>query len=257
MSAVFEEIYSLLVPIAGGRLIVPRAAVVEVMGYNAPKERPADAPEWLLGWIHWQNARIPLISIEAASGQPLPEFKSRTRIAVVQAIAGLLDPPAFALATQGYPYLLRVNRNVLKLDESDEPLPAQILTRLRMANERPGVPDLEALERMLAVALGIPLEEPLLEAIEVTADEPTALGTASLSLARDAIEMPEVAGELRIDDDTSFDDIAAALDDATADAALEPGEAEPARRPEADEKFGDGLDDLSIEGLVVDEDEPK
>lgn len=252
MSAVLEEIYSLLVPLASGRLIVPRAAIVEVMGYNPPKERPADAPEWLLGWIAWQGNRVPLISIEGASGQPLPEFKSRTRIAVVQAIAGLLDPPAFAVATQGYPYLLRVNRNVLKLDDSGEPLPGQMLTRVRMANERPGIPDLESLERMIAVALGIPLQEPLAEAVEVTADEPTALGTASMSLGDHAFEVPAAVetGEVRIDDDM---DLEAVLDDATAEAAFDlPGE--PAA-PSADEEIV--LDDLSIEGLEVDEGDPK
>ena len=124
MSAVHDELYGLLVPLAGSRLVVPRAAIIEVMGYAAPRERPADAPEWLLGWTMWQSNRIPLISIEAACGLPLPEFKNRTRIAVIQAIAGLLDPPAFAIATQGYPYLLRVNRNgtfSVLVDKLDRP----------------------------------------------------------------------------------------------------------------------------------------
>ena len=79
MSAVYEEIYSLLVPLSGSRLIVPRAAIIEVMGYNPPKERPENAPEWVLGWVQWQGNRIPLVSFEGASGQPLPEFKNRTR----------------------------------------------------------------------------------------------------------------------------------------------------------------------------------
>jgi chemosensory pili system protein ChpC len=247
MSAVFEEIYSLLVPLAGSRLIVPRAAVVEVMGYNAPKERPADAPEWLLGWINWQNNRIPLISFEGACGQPLPDFKSRTRIAVVQAISGLLDPPAFAIATQGYPYLLRVNRNVLKLDDTEEVLPDQLMARVRMANERPGIPDLEALERMVATALG------------VQADEPTSLGLGGMGATNlgvrfdddsEALEMPAVADDARIDDDM---DLEAVLDDATVDAALHPG-GEPASADEP--KFEDEeivIDDLSIDGLEVDE----
>lgn len=251
MSAVFEEIYSLLVPLAGSRLIVPRAAVVEVMGYNPPKERPADAPDWLLGWVNWQNNRIPLISFEGACGQPLPEFKSRTRIAVVQAISGLLDPPAFAIATQGYPYLLRVNRGVLKLDDAGEELPEQLLSRVRMANERPGIPDLEVLERMVATALGIKAPEPVTEAVEVHADEPTALGMGATALgvrfddeSGEAVEMPAVADDARIDDDM---DLEAVLDDATADAALSPAPDAPA----ADEEIV--LDDLSIDGLEVDE----
>ena len=257
MSAVFEEIYSLLVPLAGSRLILPRAAVVEVMCYNPPKERPAGVPAWFLGWIQWQGNRVPLISFEAACGQPLPEFKNRTRIAVVQAILGLLDPPAFALATQGYPYLLRVNRHVLKLDDSGEPLPSQLLLRARMANERPGVPDLEALERMIAVALGIVVPEPLAEAIEVTPDEPTALGTAVVSFDDDAIEMPEVVaegGELRIDDDTPYDDdLEAVLDDATVDATLDVTGAESTPLPDDEPKFENPGEELTIDDIVVDE----
>jgi len=251
MAAVFEEIYSLLVPIAGGRLVLPRAAIVEVMGFNKPKERPEDAPDWLMGWIPWQGARIPLVSFEAASGQPLPEFKNRTRIAVVQAIGGVLDPPAFALATQGYPYLLRVNRRVLRLDDSGEELPSQMLARVRMANERPGIPDLEALERMIADALGIQPPEPVAEAVEVTPEEPTSIGTTSMSLERSGLQLPDdVADEIRIDDDL---DLEAVLDEATAEAARE---ADGTAATDASEEGLISDEEITIEGLEVDDGEP-
>lgn len=263
MSAALDELYGLLVPLAGSRLVVPRAAIIEVMGYTVPRERPDGAPEWLLGWTMWQNNRIPLISFEAACGLPLPEFKNRTRIAVIQAIAGLLDPPSFAIATQGYPYLLRVNRNVLKLEGGLEAEPTVVLSRVRMANERPAVPDLEELERMIAGALGIELKAPALEAIEIMADEPTQLGFGtSLGLAgaadEDAIEMPAVDESLRFDDESGMSDdaIVAALDDATVDAALSDEAVTPAEDA-AEPSFGQpgelAPDDLSIEGIEVDE----
>lgn len=260
MSAALDELYGLLVPLAGSRLVLPRAAIIEVMGYAAPRERPDDAPEWLLGWTMWQGNRIPLISFEAACGQPLPEFKNRTRIAVVQAISGLLDPPAFAIATQGYPYLLRVNRNVLKLETGVAAEPAVVLSRVRMANERPAVPDLEGLERMIAGALGIELKAPALEAVEVIPDEPTQLGMGtSLGIAaagdEEAIEMPAVDETLRFDDD-SDDAIVAALDDATVDAALS-DDATATNDDASEPSFGQPVeltpDDLSIEGIEVDE----
>lgn len=230
MSAVYEEIYSLLVPLAGSRLIVPRAAIIEVMGYNPPKERPENAPEWVLGWIQWQGNRIPLVSFEGACGQPLPEYKNRTRIAVMQAIGGLLDPPAFAVATQGYPYLLRVNRGVLRPDDGEEALPDQLLARVRMANERPGIPDLEVIERMIGEALGIRPPEPVAEAIEVPADEPTSLGGG----------MGATNLGVQFDDDVELE---AALQ------AVEEG----ADQVVVDDD-GITLDDLDIEGFEVDED---
>jgi chemosensory pili system protein ChpC len=259
MSAQFEEIYSLLVPLANGRLIVPRAAIVEVMGFSQPRERPDGAPDWFVGWLNWSGNRIPLISFEAACGQPVPEQKQRTRIAVLQAVAGLLDPPTFAMVTQGYPYLLRVNRNVLKLEEDEaEPLPA-ILSRVRMANERPAIPDLEHLEQEIASVLGIRANEPTSEAVEVMPDEPTQLGHSVTSLGDAPAE-----DELRFDDDTSEATLEAALDDA--DPATMPAAGVDAPEPGV---VGDGLtetqpqvpddaeltfDDLSIDGIEVDED---
>ena len=38
MSDLRDELYSLLVPLAGERLIVPRACVAEVIGYQAPSK---------------------------------------------------------------------------------------------------------------------------------------------------------------------------------------------------------------------------
>lgn len=149
-----REVYSLLMPIKGGRIIVPRAAVAEVMGYTRPSERPDDAPAFVLGFVEWQGQRIPLVSFEAARGGDVPELGRRTRIAVVFGIAGRLTPNVFAVVTQGYPYLVRVNENVLHREEveADEPL---VLARVRMANEKPFVPDLEQLEVLIADGLGV------------------------------------------------------------------------------------------------------
>lgn len=170
-----REVYSLLMPIQDGRLVIPRAAVAEVMGYSKPKERPEDAPDFLLGYIEWQEQRIPLVSFEAARGKPVPELGRRTRIAVVFGIAGRLNPDVFAVVTQGYPYLVRVNENVLKPEpmEDDDAL---ILARVRMANEKPYIPNLEELENRIADSLGFQARsEP--DAVKAeTVDELDALG---------------------------------------------------------------------------------
>lgn len=149
-----QEVYSSLLPTKGGRLILPRSSIAEVMGYSKPRNRPEDAPEWLLGMIVWQGQEIPLISFEAAAGQELPDIGRRSRITVIYAIGGKLSPSVFAIATQGYPYLVRVNPNVLHLETEGE-TGGPILARLRMANERPVVPDLELLEDMLVAAMGL------------------------------------------------------------------------------------------------------
>jgi chemosensory pili system protein ChpC len=272
--AELQEVYSLLVPLQGGRMIVPRTAVIEVMGWSKPKERPADAPAWLLGLLEWQGAKIPLISFEAACGQEAPIAKNRTRIAVLQAIGGVLEPPAFALATQGYPYLLRVNANVLRQDDSGEALAGPVLTRVRMANERPMIPDLEQLEQMLAKALGIEVRQPEVEAAEdadfdldtlagddvIIDDDGVALGELEDTVPDPSAPASEAPpGSLTGLDDTvpgpepEPESVAQGADESIdLSGGLDVGETETAgEMPAADEY------EISIDGLELDDDESK
>jgi chemosensory pili system protein ChpC len=164
-----REVYSLLIPIDHGRIILPRAAVAEVTAFMKPVERPENAPDFLLGYISWQNQMIPLVSFEAAAGKKVPETSRRSRIAVLFGVEGRLGKPnLFAMVTQGYPYLVRVNAGVLRNEELlDDDNPELVLARTRMANERPLIPNIGRLEEMTADALGLTGDEP-----ETAAEEP-------------------------------------------------------------------------------------
>lgn len=149
MTDTIEEVYSLLIPFAGGKLILPRLSVAEVTGYVRPKPVP-NAPIWLLGLMSWQDQQIPLVSFEGLCGRKVPERANRTRIAVTYAINDQLEPPVFAIMTQGYPYLVRVNSAVLSVEsENDFTGNEPVINRVRMDNERPYIPDLEAIEEKL------------------------------------------------------------------------------------------------------------
>ena len=80
-----SEIYSLLVPLLDGRLIIPRSCVAEVVGFQTPSEMPG-APPWYLGMFAWGSRQIPLISFEGACGQTIPPLTGRTRVVVLFAL---------------------------------------------------------------------------------------------------------------------------------------------------------------------------
>jgi chemosensory pili system protein ChpC len=143
-----QEVYSLLIPFSGGKMIVPRLSITEVTGFLRPKA-VRDAPDWLLGLINWNGQEIPLLSFEGMCGRKVPERANRTRIAVAHAIGEQINPALFAILTQGYPYLVRVNPAVLSVDPENELAEGPVLNRVRMANERPYIPDLEAIEEKL------------------------------------------------------------------------------------------------------------
>ena len=150
MSDAALELYSLLVPLAEDRLIVPRACVVEVVRFSKP-ETEAGAQTWLLGTVNWNGRRLPVVSFEGALGKEVPAPTGRTRIVVFFASAGRLKGGYFGVLTQGFPQLVRVNKDVLQLFATEGwPASAPVLCRVKMINEFPLIPDLERLETMLA-----------------------------------------------------------------------------------------------------------
>lgn len=150
MSATAEELYSLLVPLSEDRLIVPRACVAEVVRFSKAEQQEG-AHDWMLGTINWNGRELPVVSFEGAIGKEVPVATGRTRVVVFYASTGQLKTGYFGVLTQGFPQLVRVNRDVLKLEAKDGwPEDAPVLCRVRMINEFPMIPDLHKLESMLA-----------------------------------------------------------------------------------------------------------
>jgi chemosensory pili system protein ChpC len=150
MSDLRDELYSLLVPLSGERLIVPLACVAEVIGYQAPAQM-TNAPPWYAGLVVWGGRSVPVVSFEGTLGQPLPIVSTRTRIVMFHAAAGLLPGGCFGMLTQGFPQLVRINADVIRPDPSRSFAErAPVICQVRMVNETPLIPDLPRLEQMIA-----------------------------------------------------------------------------------------------------------
>ena len=150
MTAESEELYSLLIPLADERLIVPRACVAEVVRFTAP-EKEEGAHDWMMGAVSWNGRELPVVSFEGALGKDAPATTGRTRIVVFYASTGQLKTGHFGVLTQGFPQLVRLNEDVLQLHTTEGwPKDAPVLCRVKMINEFPLIPDLEKLEAMLA-----------------------------------------------------------------------------------------------------------
>jgi chemosensory pili system protein ChpC len=153
LKAPIDEIYCQLIPLRQLRLIVPRTCVAEVVRYARP-QRLAGAPEWLRGVMTWTTLKVPVISFEELAGRASSEPGGRTRIAIFNAVSGKLDTGYYGVLTEGFPQLVRVNREVMKLDERQAwPPGGPVVCQIRMINEYPLIPDLERIEAMLHESL--------------------------------------------------------------------------------------------------------
>jgi chemosensory pili system protein ChpC len=150
MTERIAEVYSLLIPLADARMLVPRACVAEVIGYQVPAPMEG-APPWYLGLVNWNARSVPLVSFEGACALPIPAASGRSRIVVFHALAGRVEAGYVAIVSQGFPQLVRVSSDVVRPDGSRSfPDRSPILCQVRMLNEVPLVPDLERLEAMIA-----------------------------------------------------------------------------------------------------------
>jgi chemosensory pili system protein ChpC len=150
MTERIAEVYSLLIPLADARLLVPRACVAEVIGYQMPAPMES-APPWYLGMVNWNARNVPLVSFEGASGLMIPPASGRSRIVVFHALAGRAESGFIGIVSQGFPQLVRVSNDVVRPDNSRSfPDRMPVLCQVRMLNETPLIPDLERLESMIA-----------------------------------------------------------------------------------------------------------
>jgi chemosensory pili system protein ChpC len=149
-----SELYALLAPLDSERLLVPRGCVAEVIAYQAP-QTVADAPPWHLGMINWNGRKVPLVSFEGAAGGAVSAPTARSRIVILN-VASLSQAGGYlAVLSQGFPQLLRVTPEIVKLDASRQfPEDSPVICRLHMLNDSPLVPDLERLGQMVSKAMG-------------------------------------------------------------------------------------------------------
>lgn len=146
------EIYALLIPLRGERLLVPRACVAEVVGFT--ESEPAtdeDMPDWFCGYVNWNGRRLPVVSYELMLNPEAQASSGRARVVVFHCIGETLRGGCFGIYTEGFPQLVRVSREVLTSDpekswDKDRP----VLCRTQMSNEYPLIPDMQRMEEMIA-----------------------------------------------------------------------------------------------------------
>ena len=147
-----NELYSLLIPLRDERLLVPRVCVAEVIAFgDAPELPEGELPAWFTGMVEWSGRRVPVISLDATEDQSAEKRRGRRRIVIFHALTPALKGRYYGILTQGFPQLVRVNRDVLSADpEYSAPSDRPILCRVRMIHDYPVIPDFETLEEMIA-----------------------------------------------------------------------------------------------------------
>jgi chemosensory pili system protein ChpC len=143
-----REIRCVLIPSGGVRLLLPNAAVAEVITL-AGVEPVADAPEWLVGRIAWRGWRVPLVRFDHVAALPEDGSNQASRVAVIKGVSNHPDMPYLAVLTHGFPRLTTLNAELLLPTHDGHDLPFGVRARVLVRDDTAVIPDLEALEETL------------------------------------------------------------------------------------------------------------
>lgn len=151
MTARREELYTVLVSLSSDTLLLPNVAVQEVIAADRIEPPPRGAPAWFAGRVAHQNLSVPVVRFEILNGGTFTEDARRTRLAIIHPLTDRTRTGLYAVACQGYPHLVTLNRTALKVErQQDRDRGNFVLTRVSIANTSAMIPNLEAIELALA-----------------------------------------------------------------------------------------------------------
>lgn len=152
MSAKADSLRSLMLPIAGGHMLVPNGNLAEVAHF-IPPEPFEDAPDWLLGTVEWNRWSVPVVAfgllVRAAEAET-PQPKSR--IVILKALRHSERMPYIGVLVEGVPRVVDLKPEMLTIEDEPERRTIGLLAQGEIRKKTVLVPDLDRLAQLVAHA---------------------------------------------------------------------------------------------------------
>lgn len=142
-----ESIHCLTIPLHEETVLLPNAAIAEIVAYMEPSII-ADAPDWFLGNVTWRDTQVPLISFEVISGKEVGSAKKDSRIAVLNTLNGNAEIPYVGILSQGIPSIALVQEDGIE-EQSDQESRTAVGATINVGGVEVLIPNIDELEQQL------------------------------------------------------------------------------------------------------------
>lgn len=106
-----------LTSIHGIRILLPGAAVAEIIEYQVTQTSEDDQPTWYLGKLAWRGLQIPLVSLEGMNHDAFFTQSRNLKIVVVHSLLTNSKQPHWAFVAMETPRMLRIDKERLQISE--------------------------------------------------------------------------------------------------------------------------------------------
>lgn len=141
---------NLIMPIAGGALLLPNSCVAEVA--SARQLSSAMSSDFILGMLRWRQGEIPLVCFEGLRDGKLPAEPAIRQVAVMAGLSDRERLPHYAILLSAVPHLLSVHAADIKTLDHCEDQPV-IFADVEVHGQRLLIPDVDALEQSILAEL--------------------------------------------------------------------------------------------------------
>ena len=148
-----DEVRGVVLQCAGEKVLLPNATVAEVMSRVQLQPAAEGAPAWLAGTLAWQGFDVPVVAFGRFTGLGSDLLVGQLKVVVLKALGGQVHLPYYALLTESFPQLIAVPRDGLLADASEESLPVGVHMRVLLGEQSALLPDLDAVESAVILAL--------------------------------------------------------------------------------------------------------
>ncbi len=141
------RLHSLEVPLDGMTLIVPSAAVAEVINPLTLAPVPFSQP-WLKGVIGWRTLAVPVISFETLLGAPATAGPAAGKIVIFYPLNGRSDWEFFAMYATSEPRPQALNHSEPVATSSELPDLPYIAAGLKVGGKLMLIPDMDEMKKV-------------------------------------------------------------------------------------------------------------
>jgi chemosensory pili system protein ChpC len=151
MSANPNIVSSLLIPLAGARMLIPQSGIAEVIRPGRLRELETEAP-WLMGVFEWRAEQVPLVSLEGMCHGSRPR-EEPSRYVVLYGVEHIPGLSFYAIEAQGIPRSLKLEPSMV-LDAETGVFDCDVAAQHVVAAGEPAfMPDLSVIERGIRAQL--------------------------------------------------------------------------------------------------------
>lgn len=144
-----ETMMVLLIPIEDCQLLLPDAAVAEIVDFQQTEAESDDVPTWYLGKMQWRGLDVPLISLEGLNHDAFFTRDGSLKIIIMHSSSQRGKMPFWAFVTTETPRMSRINKGRLDPYDHDE-LRSMEKMWVAIDDEPAMIPDMEKIEQAIA-----------------------------------------------------------------------------------------------------------